>query len=416
MNSTSKLRIAFVADTVNGRIGGGVVSAHHVIERLRRDHEIVVIGADAEGPGKLRGFTLPFTPQREMDFVLALPNRKKIERLIATVDVVHLQFPFFLGRSALLAARRQRRPVVAAFHVQPENAFLNVGLRSRWLNNWLYRLWVRGIYNRADAVVVPTIFAERKLREHGLTVQTRVISNGVSPDLGPSGASSMPRREGPFLVLMAGRLATEKRQEVLIEALRLSKHEPQIKLVIAGAGPNLKKLKHLSRGLTNPPEIGFVSRERLAVLFRAADLFVHCSEVELEGMAVLEAMSVGLPALVAQSSESAASEFALDDHFRFPAGDASSLASRLDFLFEHPEVLRSARPLYLAAARRLDFKESVHKLVDLYRSVMAMQGGAADQMSAAEVPAEGQPEQEESHRPTELTSVSHSLPREPGRL
>jgi len=371
MDSPARLRIAFVADTINGRIGGGVTSARHMVEKLRENHEVLEVGADADGPGKLPSFTVPFTVQREMDFVMALPDRRKLERLFGGVDIVHVQFPFLLARSAVRAAGRVERPVVAAFHVQPENAFLNVGVHSRRLNDWLYRAWARGIYNRADAVVAPTAFAERKLREHGVTAPVRVISNGIPPDLARDPPPGVHRRDGPFVVMTAGRLAAEKRQDLLIEALRRCRHQAEIKLVIAGAGPRLASLQRLSKGLSNPAEIGFVSRERLLELLHRSDLFVHCSEVELEGIAPIEAMSAGLPVLVAQASESAASELALDDDFRFPAGDAAALAERIDHLFEHPEILEAARPRYRAAALKLDFGESVQKLVDLYRSVIA---------------------------------------------
>jgi 1,2-diacylglycerol 3-alpha-glucosyltransferase len=387
MSTNEKLRIAFVADTVNGRIGGGVTSAHHVVEKLREDHEVLLVGVDVEGPGRVSGFTIPFTGQREMGFVLAWPNRRRLEHLFQDVDIVHLQFPFLLARSALLAARNLGRPVAAAFHVQPENALFNVGLRGRWLNDQVYRWWVRGLYNRVDAVIVPTAFAERKLRSHGLTTPVTIVSNGIPPDLAqlPDGARvpAEPRRPGLFRIFMAGRLAAEKHQELLLQALRLSKHEPRIELVIAGSGPRLHRLTRIARGLTNPAEIGFVTRERLIALLRASDLFVHCSEVELEGISVLEAMSVGLPVLVAQGSESAASELALDERFRFPVGDARALAAKIDTLVETPGILASARPLYRAAALRRDFGENVGKLAALYRSLVPRRAALQPQASSA---------------------------------
>jgi glycosyltransferase involved in cell wall biosynthesis len=92
--------------------------------------------------------------------------------------------------------------------------------------------------------------------------------------------------------------------------------------------------------------------------------------VELEGIAVLEAMGMGLPALVAQSSESAASELALDERFRFPAGDPDALAAKLDRLIERPADLARARAGYRAMARQLDFGECVERLVNVYRTVV----------------------------------------------
>jgi glycosyltransferase involved in cell wall biosynthesis len=121
--------------------------------------------------------------------------------------------------------------------------------------------------------------------------------------------------------------------------------------------------------LPNGAEIGFVSRERLRTLLAEADLFVHCSEVELEGISVLEALGAGVPVLVAQSSESAASELATTDDFRFAAGDPRELAAKLDALIEHPALLSSARARSLAIAGGLGFERSIAQLVSLYRFV-----------------------------------------------
>ena len=389
--SSRSLHVAFVTDTIAGKLGGGVVAGRYLVDAMRRGHRVTVVAADAPSEGDLRlaGFQLPVRAMREMQFTMARPDRQAMARLFQTVDVVHVQFPFWLGVVAVEEAHRAGRPVVAAFHVQPENALANVGIRSPWLSRHIYAYWVSRVFGRADAVVCPTNFAERKLREHGVTGPVHVISNGVPPDLLSTPAAREPAQEGSFLVLAVGRLAAEKRQDVIVDAVSRSRHRDRIRLVLAGGGPREKKLRALARGLPYPPEIGFLPREHLAQRLASADLFVHASEVELEGIAVLEAMAAGLPVLVAESPASAASGFALSEDFRFPAGDAAALATKMDALIEHPALLETARARYREVARGLSFDDGVETLLAVYRSVLGLPPGRApapERPSTADAP------------------------------
>lgn len=380
---SASLRIAFVADTLYAPIGGGVNAGRDLVQALREQHRVTVIGADGSGPNdvKLAGFQLPLRAMRQMHFVMAKPDRSALARAFGEVDVVHLQFPFWLSFAALDAARAAGRPVVGAFHVQPENVLLNVGLRVPALNRAIYRFWIDRLYNLVDAVVCPSRFAEEKLRAHGLLTPSFVISNGVPPDFAADvgaeshasrhGVEREPAHEGYFLILSVGRLAAEKRQDVLLEAIARSRHKQRIQVVVAGAGPRRESLRRLAQKLPNGAEIDFVSRERLRRLFATADLFVHASEVELEGIAVLEALSMGLPVVVADSAESAASQFAHAEAFRFPASDAEALARKIDHLIEHPEALERARREVRAMARELRFERTVERFCDVYRGVIA---------------------------------------------
>jgi 1,2-diacylglycerol 3-alpha-glucosyltransferase len=370
MSSDPRLRIAFVADSLHSHSGGGILSGEYVVDRLRRDHDVITVASD--GDDVLPALELPIRAMREMRFIMARPDRAVLARVFAKVDVVHLQFPFWLSFAAAEEARRLRRPVVAAFHVQPENVLRNVGIRSAWLNDSIYRVLVNRFYNRVDAVLCPTAFAAQRLRDHDLTTPTAVISNGVPPDVAQAMAATPPKhgpRRGPFFILAVGRFAAEKRQDVIIEAVRRSRHRDEIRLVLSGWGPREAELRRLATALPNGAEIGFLSREELLEDYRTADLFLHAGEVELEGMAVLEAMSAGVPALIADAPESAASRLAIDD-FAFPAGDAATLADKIDALIENRAKLDAARQLYRDRARQFDFDASVAKLVGLYRTVI----------------------------------------------
>jgi glycosyltransferase involved in cell wall biosynthesis len=196
-----------------------------------------------------------------------------------------------------------------------------------------------------------------------------VISNGIPPGFAPAPLERPARHRGKLLVLAVGRLAREKRLDVTLEGVRRSRHADRIQLVVTGRGPEEAEVRRLAATLPLPAEVGFVSEGELRRLLATADLLVHSSEVELEGMAVLEALACGTPALVARAPGSAAQQFALSDDFLFEPGDPDDLARRLDLLVEAPERLRESRAQALALAGRHRLEDSVRQLEALYLRV-----------------------------------------------
>jgi 1,2-diacylglycerol 3-alpha-glucosyltransferase len=365
--------VAWVLDTFDGGNAGGVVSARRFVEALRGRHEVTVLAA---GPARDGHVALPafFPPpfrrvMREMGFVFAVPRRRTLEEVFRRADVVHVQFPFWLGLRAAALARSLGKPLVSAFHVQPENLLYNVGLRSPRLAAWTYALFLRRLFDLSDAVVCPSTFALDELRRHGLRAPAEVVSNGVAPGFEPAARAPAARHRDRVLVVAVGRLAKEKRLDVTIEGVRRSRHAARIQLVLTGRGPEEARVRRLAASLPVPAEVGFVDDAELRRLVASADLLVHASEVELEGMAVLEALASGTPALVARAPRSAAPQFALSADFLFAPGDPADLARRLDALLDAPERLAAARPLCLERARGYRFEDSVQRLEELYLRV-----------------------------------------------
>ena len=87
---------------------------------------------------------------------------------------------------------------------------------------------------------------------------------------------------------MIGRFSEEKRQEVLLQAVRESLHAKQLQLVLAGQGPREKHLRKLGERLPNPPIMGFYSTRQLCRLMAMTDLYVHTAVAEIEAIACLD--------------------------------------------------------------------------------------------------------------------------------
>jgi 1,2-diacylglycerol 3-alpha-glucosyltransferase len=361
------MRIAFVTDTYDG-ISGGTVSGRRFVEALRANHDVTVVATDPPAPGKVQVPRLPIPSRamRDNRFTFGWPKQSVLEEAFSGVDLVHVQFPFYLGSGATKLAIEKGIPLVAAFHVQPQNLLYDIKMRSERAADWLYRSWIRNVFEPADAVIVPTPFASQRLQYHGLTTPTWPISNGVR--LRPQHCSE--RSGPPYLLLAVGRLAAEKRQDVIIDAVARSRHRDQIQLVIAGAGPLERRLSTRARRRGLSVEIGYVSDDRLVRLYDEATLLIHASEVELEGMAVLDAMGACLPALIADAPESASAALAADSDFLFRPGNASDLADHLDYLLDDPDVRAAGARRGVELADQHDFQGSVSTLEHLYESVL----------------------------------------------
>ena len=299
---------------------------------------------------------------------LARPQRH-VHEALRGCDLLHVQYPFLLGHAAIGAARSLGLPVLCSFHVQPENLLRNLGIDNSRLCKVLYAGFLDRIYQRADHVVAPSNFAADLLRRAGLRRPLSVISNGV-----PEAMLELPRRpaeDGRFRVLSVGRLAAEKDQATLIEALAGSRHKANITLHLVGIGPLANTLAAHARRHGLDAHVGAVDDAALIDHYARADLVVHCGRVELEGMSVLEAMASGNAVLVADSEDSAASRLIDDPAWRFPAGNAEALAARIDDVLASSASRQDAGRANRLAAGSHSHSRSAQALAELYRSLVS---------------------------------------------
>jgi glycosyltransferase involved in cell wall biosynthesis len=364
-----------VLDAWDVPANGLVVSSRRFADALRvRNHRVDVFAGGIEQPGKvvMPALRLPFIQSlvEQMGFPLARTSRRLLESRLADYDVVHVQAPFFLGWGAVRAAKKLGIPLVVSFHVQPENMLRSLGMNSALVIRWLYRLFVRAIYNKADLVICPSPLAKELLLNHGLESRARVISNGIPDEFyvppGPRGDGS----QDPVVLLAVGRLADEKRQDVIIEAVRRCRHKERIQLVLAGRGPKVEEIRRQAQSLPIPPLIGSQSDEELKASYARATIFVHAGEVELESLTTLEAMAAGCPVLIADSPASAARQFAVSPDMLFPPGDAEALSACISRLIEDPDRRGKIGAEYRQNADSYSIARSAERLENEYGSII----------------------------------------------
>lgn len=372
-SSERRLRIAYVADVYGRNSFGAAQSSNRFVAALSERHEVTVLTTGTPGEGRVifPSFYVPGARKHMEgnDFVFAAPSRRRLRRVLAGFDVVHIQYSLPLGFSARRAASELGIPVVCGFHIQPENLLYSVSIESAWLCRAIYRLLVRHFYNRADHVICPSQFALQQLRRFGLERPASVVTNGLPESFAAAGFAPRAGSGDRFVILMVGRLAREKRHDVAIEAIRSSHHARDIQLVVTGRGPIEEEIRELGRSLPNPARVGFVGDQELIRLYQTADLLVHASEVELEGMAVLEAIGCGLPALIADAGASASKQFAIDSQFLFRHGDPEDLRRKIDYLIDHRDLLEKAGSAYREKGLEFRFEDAVRQTEAIYRRV-----------------------------------------------
>ncbi len=374
MKTKKGLRIAFVLDVFDNSSNGGAISAQRFVNILKKRHQVTVVSTGDPGSGRviMDYFYIPIAKpiMQRMKFVFAMPDRKKLIETFRKVDIVHVQFPFYLGIKAVGIANEMGVPVVSGFHVQPENILYNIGIPSKMLARRLYRFFVKRVYNRTRAVICPSRFAQLQLQKYGLTAPSHVISNGIPNTFRPMKTCRDPKLMNRFNILSVGRLAKDKRHEVLIKALSLSRHRDEIQLIVTGEGPMKERLIEMGSILPNEPLFLYLPIDELIRLYNTADLYVHPSEVELESMSVLEAIACGLPPLISDSRISASSQFALDKRFLFKSNNVEDLTAKIDYWIEHKRDLAQARRRYIEFSKQFHIEESVKKLENIYFDIL----------------------------------------------
>jgi glycosyltransferase involved in cell wall biosynthesis len=217
--------------------------------------------------------------------------------------------------------------------------------------------WQRRLATQADAFVVPSRFAEVRLRALGAPLGPTYVLPHVMREF----ASAPPAPRGDH-ALVVSRLAPEKGIEVAIEACRLA----GVPLVVAGDGPERERLAAGAHG--DVRFVGRVSTPELAQLRSGARVaLVPSLSAETFGLVAAEAMAAGLP--VAASRVGALPEL-VPEPWLAPPGDAQALADVMQRL--SADTAGGAGAEALARVRAVTAPERVAPaLADVYERSMA---------------------------------------------
>jgi glycosyltransferase involved in cell wall biosynthesis len=197
-------------------------------------------------------------------------------------------------------------------------------------------LWQRRIARNADAFVVPSTFALRRLEGLGAPLGGRAhVIPSVQRDI-----AERSRAAGGSYALYAGRLTEEKGVADAIAACRAA----GVPLVIAGDGPQASALRALADDPASSaapgdaaamaPSVRFTGRVDAAELARlragAALALVPSRYAEILPLAALEAMAAGLPVVASRAGGLAEIVPAPGLH---PPGDVAAMAERIGALY-----------------------------------------------------------------------------------
>lgn len=217
------------------------------------------------------------------------------------VDVVHAH----MSDSAILAAVMLIGTGVPLIVTHHSNRLLPKAGRIAHMVRRVLLMWATR--RAALNVGVTQNVAERLGQELGLPKgRVACIANGVAVPLLDSvndarlGRLDRWARPGWPRIVTLGRLAPVKRQDIVIEALRHArKCLPEAQLRIAGDGPLMQELSERIENLGLRSCVTLAgSTDDVPGLLREADFFVSTSAYEGLPVAVLEAMSWGLPVIV----------------------------------------------------------------------------------------------------------------------
>jgi glycosyltransferase involved in cell wall biosynthesis len=246
--------------------------------------------------------------------------------------------------------------------------------RLRWLDPLLLRHLARRVWGHSAGVfaVSPTLRSMAQATAPELTIG--VLPNGVDGDF------FQPRQNlGRASFVFAGRLIERKGVDTLFQAVRIvATRHPQLRLTVAGDGPEREALLTLRETLGIGAQVSLVGRldrEQLARTLGDAGVIVLPAVTDAMPNVVLEGMAAGMAVIATDTS---ASSIVDDNGQLVPARDPGALAAAIERYLDDPELLAAhqRRSRELALQRSWD-KVAQDHVVRFQRAMLALPAGAA---------------------------------------
>lgn len=308
------------------------------------------------------------------------PLALALQQAIPGADLVHVHNLYLFHD---LVAGRYCRRFGVPYLIQPHGS-LDPFIYQR--HRWRKRLMEWGFQNcaiRGAAAILFTTAEERELAApYSLGTPGVVVPLGM--DLGEFAELPEPGRfrehypeiGDKHIILFFGRINFKKGLDILVQAFgRVARRRQDVHLVIAGPdndgwGAQVRTWLTQEGVLNRATFTGMVlGPEKLAVL-RDASLFVLPSYSENFGLAVIEAMAVGLPVIISDKVNIWREVQAAGAGRVIPC-DAAALAGQLLEVLDHPEAAAAmARRGKALVAERFQWPRIGQSLAEAYGKII----------------------------------------------
>lgn len=294
-------------------------------------------------------------------------------------DILHFHEPWVPALSRQILVRSQSVNI-ATFHAKVPETIVN---RTLALVITPYMQAVLDDLHELTAASEPAAEYVCSLTDRPVMI----IPNGI--DINRFAHEPRVETDTPKTILYIGRLEGRKGLRYLLMAYQLvAQHLPAVRLVIAGNGPERRRLELMARelGLPNVEFLGYVSEAEKVRLLATSDLF--CSPAlygESFGIVLLEAMASSLVTVAGDNSGYASVLQGLGALSLVNPRDTPEFARRLTLLLTEAKL----RALWQSWARQHVKQYSYEAVVDQYEALYkrAMQRHRAGLRQAGPLPA-----------------------------
>lgn len=355
------MRIVYLTQSYPPMISGAAIAVERLAQGMvEREHQVLVIAASEQAraytsvEGNLTVLRLKsiHNPMRVGQRFLLYPRSKVMNALEEfSPDIIHAHEPL-LCWIGFEYAKRCNIPTTLTVHMLPWLAAAlvpdRIGMRKLLeRTGWAY---IKLLSHKTTALITTTKIASKVVGSK-MGVPTETIPNGIDARIfhpGPNSDRETAIRTrlnlSPHvpIILHVGRLDFEKNVDRIIKAVVPVIRETNAHLLIVGDGREKSALIKLSQSLGIAGRVhfpGYISiKEGLPDIYRMATLFVLASEVESQGVVLIEAAVSGLP-LVAVNSMTIP-EIVRDqvNGYLVESGDIPALSQAIDEIIRNPEL------------------------------------------------------------------------------
>lgn len=227
---------------------------------------------------------------------------------------------------------------------------------------------IRSVFSRTQLVLANSDAVERAVRRLGAS-RTRVVELGTDiPEKTP------PRPDRPTLVTVAHLIDRKRHEDVLRAIWVLRDRVPDLRYRIVGDGPARARLERLVAALSLTDRVMFtgeLDNEQAVKEAQSATIFAMPSTDEAFGVAYVEAMAGGVPAIGARGEPGPEHLAARTIGMRLvPPGEPEALAEEIAELLEPRWGGRVSSAARKAARERYSWQACGKATVDAYEEAL----------------------------------------------